>query len=58
MKQREAKRFKVISIFPMKNQIELKCLDSGKVYYFKYPHYQGVSGCLKVGDFFNTGVNK
>jgi hypothetical protein len=43
---------KISAIFAIKNQVELVCTDTGKVYYFKFFSHQSVQAKLKVGDFF------
>lgn len=48
-KERE---MKIISVIPMKNQIELLCIETKEIYYFKFHAHQSVQSQLKVGDYF------
>jgi hypothetical protein len=43
--------FKITAIFKTKSQIELKCLDTGAVYYYKF--FNGIPSDLLVGERFS-----
>lgn len=44
--------FKIVAIFPLKNQIELLCTETSRTFYFKFFPHQSAQSQLKSGDFF------
>ena len=46
------KLLKITAVFPIKNQIELFCMETQEVFYFRFFAHQSVQSQLKVGDFF------
>lgn len=48
---------KIIGTFPLKNEIELFCTITKKVFYFRLPAHQGTHS-LKVGNIFQVNVKR
>lgn len=50
--------FKIIGVFPLRNQIELLLKETGEVFYFRFSDNQSVQSQLNVGDFFLVEGNR